>query len=561
MGSLKPVSFTISFWAGKIKQLLSDRRTGFFIVAVIIISRVLQQVYFFNTRNDMTYQILAAQNFLDGHGISSAKIVFTDLSMVVYEPLVKWPPGFSLLFTPFYLLFSKDYITAALAVSIICAILLIFASRSILKILGIPYYLINLYTLLSGFFGYYFYTKPCTDAVAITFFVIAIYYTLLLLKSHERFLRNGIILSVSLIICGIVKYMFIPAIFLIPVFLIIKGLTRKEPWLKKAGLISFISLLLIFGSLFIYQTSIQGSVAYIKEPERGFFPENLGSSFPFMTASFIKPDSLQQLLSLPAGSNTFLFRVFQITSFAIFITICFYCLQRMIRRGLTKRSVTEDFFQLSLLLSSAMVILLILLSLRVAKEPLDNGMFWTYVEEPRYYGLLNVLLHIAVFTLYPFHKTAKTKLVRLLLPGLVLLMLPEMFRGAVFTAHRIQRFNKEIYGWQYELQFQKNVNEIVARTELIQKNRNIVLIGTSDWMTLRASLYCHLPVFEDVNKLNTITELTTTKPVTLLVLIQDEYINAFKSFISLEGVKPEGHANGFSFYTMTSTHKSDQPLH
>ncbi|HEY6062897.1 MAG TPA: hypothetical protein VIV35_04780, partial [Chitinophagaceae bacterium] len=499
--------------------------------------------------SDMTYQILAAQNFLEGHGISSATILSSDLSMIVYDPVVKWPPGFTLLFTPLYVLFSKDYIMAALALGIICSTLLIFASRSILKILGTPYYLINLYTLLSGFFGYYFYTKPFTDAIAITFFIIAIYYTLLLLKTHERLLRNVVFLSTSLILCGFIKYMFIPAIFLIPGFLFIKGLTRKEPWLKKAGLISFMSLLLVFGALFIYQAGIHGSIAYIKEPGRGFFPENLGSSFPFITASFIKPDSLQQLPLFPAGSNAFLFHVYQVTSFAIFLIIIFYCLRRMIRPGHTKRSATEDFFHLSLLVSATLVILLILLSLRVAKEPLDDGMSWTYVEEPRYYGLLNVLIHIAVFASYPFYKTAKSKLGRLLLPALVLFMLPEMFRGIAFTAHRIQWFNKEIYGWQYELQFQKNVKEIVAKTELIERDRNIILTGTSDWMTLRASLYCHLPVFEDVSKLNTISELKTTKPVTLLAIIKDNDMNAYKSFISLDGVKQEGQANGFSFYT------------
>ena len=222
MESLNPPGSLFFAWKEKCIRLLADPKTGYFIVFLVIVCRALQLIYLFNSRNDMTFQILGAQYLLDGHGLSAAEISLADISETIYHPLNQWPPGFSILFIPFYLAFGKDYILAALAIGIVFAILLIFAGRAILKVLGVPSHLINLFTLLSGFFGYYFYTKPCTDAEGITFFVIAIYYTLLLLKGKGNTVWNLLLVIFCLLFSGFIKYLYIPVTFVIPVFLFYK---------------------------------------------------------------------------------------------------------------------------------------------------------------------------------------------------------------------------------------------------------------------------------------------------------------------------------------------------
>lgn len=549
MGSLNPGYITLPIWAEKIKQLLSGRKTGFVIVLLIIISRVLQQLYFFNTRNDMTYQILGAQYFLDGHGISTVNIAATDISDIIYQPINQWPPGFSILFIPFYLLFGKHYIVAAIALGIVCAIILISVSRAILKILEVPYYLINLYTILSGLFGYYFYTKPCTDAVGITFLTIAIYYALLLIKEKKASFKNIFFLSSALLLSGFIKYLFIPVALAVAVFILLKGWALKSHLLKRVGIITVFILLAVFGSFMLYQKKASGAIGYIKETERGFYPENLKTAFPFITGSFIKPDTAVELLPSQSESNSFLIRSFQVISLLAFAFLLIYSL-KSIRKELFKTVETrKDFLYLSVLVSLLIVVTLVFLSLRVAKEPLDFGQTWTYVEEPRYYGLINVLLHIGVFALYPVYKAAKSRSLRILLPALIILMIPEMLRGAVFTTNRILHISKERYGWQYELGFQKKADAIANVITEREKDRKIILTGTSDWMTLRVSLYSHLLVFTDVNKLLNLQQLKTSKPVTLFAVIREDHMEEYKSFISLENVRYEGAANGFFFYS------------
>jgi len=145
------------------------------IILIVLLCKILQQIYAFNSRYDMTFQILGAQHFLDGNGISDLVIQSSDLSAITYFNLTKWPPVFSLLYIPFYILFGKNYIAAAIAMGIVAAIGLIFVTRAILKTLDLPIVYINLFTLLTGFFGYYFYTIPNTDPVGITIFLFACY--------------------------------------------------------------------------------------------------------------------------------------------------------------------------------------------------------------------------------------------------------------------------------------------------------------------------------------------------------------------------------------------------
>ena len=202
----------------KTKAFLSDKKVTFAIIAFAIAVRIIQLIFFYNIRVDGMYQVMAMQNFVDGHGVSLSKVLSSDLSTPVYEPLINWPPGYSLLLSPFYILFNHNYIAAGLALDILAAITLIFICRRILKLLETPLYLVNIFTLLTGFFIYYFYFIASSDAIAITFFLMAVYFTLVLLNKGRRSAKTTAAIIISLFLCGFIKYLFIPVVFIIPVF-------------------------------------------------------------------------------------------------------------------------------------------------------------------------------------------------------------------------------------------------------------------------------------------------------------------------------------------------------
>lgn len=540
--------FKIALVKEKLRQLLSKKWMGPAVILIAIAVKIIQQIYFFNTRSDMTYQVLGMHHLLEGHGISLASLSIADISSVNYNPLNQWPPGFSLLLTPFYLLCGKNYIAAALTLGIACAILLIFVTRGILKLCSVPYHLVNLFTLATGFFSYYFYTIPCTDAAGISFLLTAFYFALKILKKEKTGKSDLLLLCLSLILSGFIKYLFVPVVFVIPVFLFVKGLMNKASPLKRAGLYSFMVLLLVFGAFFLWQKTATGTTGYIKEVQRGFYPENLEASFPFVPGAFIRPDSLLALLGQESAAWKITFEILQVITLVLFVTAALLLLKWFLKNRLKNISTAGDFAFLSFKVSAIIVLLLVFLSLRVGKETFDFGK-WTYVQEPRYYGTIIVFIHLAVFIFYVQKKIWSSSKRTLLLGLFLLLWLPEVVRGLYFTANRVAKLGKETYGWQQELGFQKAADAVIRRIELQQPGKTIVLAGNSDWMILRVSLFSHLAAFTNTDMLLKPEEIKSSKPAILLTMIAEDKKDIYKSFISLNGVKEEGSTNGFLFYS------------
>ena len=529
----------------KVKIFFSDRKTTFAIIFLSIAARIIQLVFFYNIRVDGMYQVMAMQNFVDGHGISLAKVLPGDLSSSVYEPLINWPPGYSLLLSPFYILFDHNYLAAGLALDILAAITLILVCRRILKVLETPLYLTNIFTALTGFFIYYFYFIASSDAIAITFFLIAVYFTLILLKKNQPSARPMAAIIIPLFFCGLIKYLFIPIVFIIPAFLFLKGYGENSRTLKKTGILSFLCLAISLAAVLAYQKYTGGSATYISEPTRGLFPENLLSAWPAYPASFIKPDTVGLVLQ---GTETTIIRIFQFIHLLLFGGAFIFLLPRILRYGFKKLSATDSFFYLAFFLSAGITLLLMILSLRVAKEENFPGHWWTYIEEPRYYGLVNVMLHIAVFLLYQYYRLKHSKPLKYLFIGLLLLMLPETFRGIIFTVHRIENMDREEYSWQYERNIQQYADTLIQKEKAKQPVENVVVTGSSYYIYYRVGIYSHVPALTEANRINDLSSLNTKKTTLLLVILQEKDFPGYQPFFSNKEKELAGYFRGFYFY-------------
>src|SRR5215203_5982614 len=95
-----------------LQRVLSAKVFGWITIVVAIGVRGIQLLYFFNIRSDASFQFLATQNLVKGHGLSIGRVNASDLASVDYVHLVQWPPGFSILAAPFYVLFNNNYIIA-----------------------------------------------------------------------------------------------------------------------------------------------------------------------------------------------------------------------------------------------------------------------------------------------------------------------------------------------------------------------------------------------------------------------------------------------------------------
>lgn len=535
----------------KIKKNLSNRKITFVIILLSIGGRVIQLFYFFNIRVDGMYQHLATLNFVKGHGISISYVLPADLSSTIYEPLINWPPGYSLLLAPFYLLFNQNYIAAGLTLDIVAAIILILVCRKILKLFDIPVYRINIFTLLTSFFIYYFYFIASSDAVAISIFMTGFYFTLSLLKTKKNWERKTAAITISFILCAAIKYLFFPVAFIIPVYLLVRGFAGKEIQFKKAGIYSFVITVLVLGALLIYQKNISGSVAYISQPQRGFFPEHILSAYPYIPASIIKPETISLLLHLPSAVEIAIYRAFQWLHLLLLLSVVIFIVRNIYNYGFRKLTLLCDYFYLLFFISLTITIVLLTLSLCVAKEEILPGFLWTYIEDPRYYGLIAVLIHIAVFILYRFYANNTIRLFKFIFCFSLLLLLPEMFRGILFTMNRIKNLNKEEYSWQREDRFQKYAAAIIKRVK--KPGEKVIVTGSAYYMIGRISLYSDIAELKEVNEINNLSSFNTKDPAFLLVVLHEKDLDKFQSFLSQKEKEFKGQFNGYNFYTVRIT--------
>lgn len=532
----------------RIKVILSDRNASIAIIALAIVARVIQLIFFYNVRVDGMYQVMAMQNFVEGHGISIGKVIPQDLSTVIYEPLTRWPPGYSLLLAPFYLLFNHNYIVAGIALDILAAIILIFACRKILRTLESPLYLVNLFTLLTGFFIYYFYFINSSDAVAICLFLLAISTTLSLLKKERSSPGTVVLISICLFLCGLIKYLFIPVVFVVPAFLFLKGMADKNRSIKMAGAFTFILLFVLLGGVLGWQKINSDSVGYISESARGFYPENLVGAHPAIPASFVNTDTISLAFPADSPAMTIFFRFIQCLHLVLFLVAAFYVFKRIIRYGFKKMAATDSFFYLGFFLSAGITLVLAILSLTVGKEENIPGSWWTYVEEPRYYGLIHVLVQLGVFVLFQYYRANGSKRLKYLMIILTLLLLPETFRGILFTARRVVNAKNEEYSWHVEKDIQMYGRNIIKREK--QPDENVVVTGSSYYIYYRMGMYNHMPALTNAGSINNLSTLNTNKPTLLLVLLNEEDDDRYQQFRLAKETQFAGEMQGVYFYTV-----------
>ncbi|OSZ77405.1 hypothetical protein CAP36_13520 [Chitinophagaceae bacterium IBVUCB2] len=530
----------------KLKLLLSNRPVTFFIVLGAITGRISQLLFFSYLGGDRSHQALATQNFVYGKGISIAQVLPNNLSEIIYEPLIKWPPGYSFLLTPFYKLFNHNYIVAGLALDILFAAILIFVTRAILKNLGTPIYLTNLFTLMTGFVIYSFYKQPYADAIAITLYLTALLFTLRLIKNPATWKFDTLAIVLSLIFCAFAKYLYIPVVFVIPFFLLIKGSYDKQRIIKIASLIVLLAVTASISALLIYQKSVSGTAAYITEPTRGFYPENLLHSYPYLPAAFINPETIGLFFRLPYQQGSWINSLLQVIHLLGFLILSFFSLKFFIRKGIKNISHTNSFYYLIFLSLFAVVAVLSLLSLRVAKE-LN---IWTYVQEARYYGLAIILLQLATFVYFNTRFNHPSKIAKFVAAALFLLLVPDMARGILFSAKRVMKFNSEEYTWKIEYKTQELAEKVVQEQKKKYNVSKVVLTGSSDYMNNRVALNSHLPMMYKTELINNLGSFNTKEPVLLFVLLRSDVLSNFQPFLSNPNKEVAGYINGFYFYTV-----------
>jgi hypothetical protein len=491
------------------------------------------------------FQVISMENFVDGHGFSLSAVSMADIATNHYTFLSGWPPGYSFLLAPFYLFFNHNYIPATITFELLVSFFQIILCRKILSILSTQKYLINVFTFFSAFFLYPFYVIDSSDAIATTFFLISVLYTLKLIKFQKNTFALSTVIILSLFMCGMIKYLFFVVAFAIPAYLIIKIWMGNKKIGKSALFISLI-LTILFVAYLLYENSYAGRMGYVNSPVRGFFPGNLKVIWPAIPAAFINTDTINILLP---KYGEFLLHVMQIIQ-GIIIFFLTWAFIRIIRRDKGKAMpLSADFLLIYFLTSVFLTGTLCVLSLIVGKETMPNGSLWSYVQEPRYYGIVTMLTQILVFNQFSLVSIKFKRHFRLFYISFLILISIEILRGSVFLTNRIMKFRTEEYSWQYELSLQQYANQIIQKERSEHPGINITVTGSIHYFYSRVAIYSHVNIFPDQYSINSFSKIHSSKPSLLLVIIHKSNLTDFHPFLNSRETRLAGHFRDFYFYT------------
>ena len=378
----------------KVKKIFSSPVASVIVVLVAILGRSIIQIHFASISGDKAFQVQAAQNFLEGHGLSLLQVFSGDLSQPHFIPLAKWPPGYSFFLMPFLLLCKSDFLLATILLDIITAILFIFFSRRLLSKFGVPVYWLNLYTLVSGFFIYEFCTASTSDFQTLTIFIAALLSAFSVIQSQQSKPRQLLVLAFLLFLTGFTRFMFIPVAFVIPVYFIASGYFSKDKLLIKKGFIVFVVLFLLMTLFVIIQKSYTGSATYIIATEKGFYPEHLLRFYPVGFSSIFNTNMVCVQLAKITGMN--FLKVYQLligVHFCFFLILFYLFLKYAFNKNTQKNTLFDHYLFIGALSSGVILLLLAYLSLTNQLITID----WTFIQEGRYVAFLTFFLQQILF--------------------------------------------------------------------------------------------------------------------------------------------------------------------
>jgi hypothetical protein len=364
----------------------------FRLIIVLILGVRLFDLYYTPMYNpDKLEQLIAAKHWSEGHGVVKAHYVMEDELTLAYEPLIQWPPGYSIAIG--LLLKTHWHIhTIVTILDMFFLILLLFFSFIFLQSLPFEWKK-SLWILWAGLL---LNTAIAWHLTSVDFISYTLFFgglTLILPTDNQPRRFAGIIAGLLLGLCFWFRYAYIPQVFAV---LAIGGLYQwkfNRITLMKVWVPAGLTITLLFGTyFFLFKT---GNPGYIDSESKGFYFSNLGKfNLNFLSESLTGMVGIERILS---PRIPFL-------SLLLNIVLCggiLWVLYKIIVTAPKSRYAWPILGSVII----ANLLLLIYLSLTNSPQTWAQG-GWTFVQENRYYAPSWIALWM-LLTWYLSHRKSK----------------------------------------------------------------------------------------------------------------------------------------------------------
>ncbi len=516
--------YSVNSLSGYLKSKPSSS-VSYLVLIIAIISINTWQLVLQNLGYDNSFSIAAAKNLSNGHGYGLTSVSEQDLSVTYYDPLNKWPPGYSLLLALIKRLTNTDWFTSCYILNAIGATLLILALRKIFLLLQIPGRITNIYLLFAGFFPYAFLSNAFSDLIAVSCFMWAIVLLFHMTIKKEYLIAGSTGAGLLLGFCAWLKYLYLPICPIPFFFLLFYAWKTSDIKLFKAIIAGIIVVISSAAFILWFQHYHTGTAFYINPSREGFFPKNLLHPGAVIPGSLIDLDfynmQLSEIFHIPYSKMSFIWRCINaiLTAGLLFLIYCFYK-----GNGFRLEQPLQIFMTLGLAVSISICALLCYLS--ITQGPYSNAStpFWTYIEEIRYYGVVSIFIQQGVLFLILYQGNLLGRFKRYFILIMTLIVATVILHGFYFLPK--QALIKKEFGKNRKTE-QLDFIALKTANDLLKDGNNLVICSNSTEVANIASL-SGAPVLYDLKNLN--GELRTSKAVTLLVILNKATLPELRYF-------------------------------
>jgi hypothetical protein len=498
---------------------------SYLVLLTAVISINTWQLVLPNIGSDDSYSIAAAKNLDDGHGYTIATVSEHDLSLTYYDPLNKWPPGYSVLLVLIKRLTKTDWITACYILNAIGATLLILALRKIFVLLQIPGRITNIYLLFTGFFHHSFLSIWFSDLLAMTCFMWAIALLLQMTIKNKNLILCSSAAGLLLGFCAWLKYLYLP-ISLVPfIFFLYYSWKKSQVRLTRPLLVGIIIVLISAVVELWFQHYHTGTFFYLNPTKEGFFPRNLLHPGAVIPGSLFDLEfctvQLSVMLHIPYPNFFFIWKCLNVILTAgLLVLICrFYR-----NNGFRIDQPMHIYMNLGMAISVSIYAFLYFLSLTQGPYSSHSTPFWTYIEEIRYYGVVSVFIQQGLFFLILYQRDLSGVFKKYFILSVTAIITLVIFHGFYYLPKEAlikKEFGKNRKTEQFDFivlktasDLLKDGNKLVVCTNVVQEANIASLSGASGLYNIKI-----------ING-----ELHTTKPITLLIILNKSVLPEFNRF-------------------------------
>jgi hypothetical protein len=525
---------------GALTRLFSTPFASLACILLACVGRCVHLLSTFSLQTDKGFQLQAAKNFYLGHGISIYEAGAADISQVVYQPLIKWPPAYSLLAAPFNALGENNYLSGIIIIDVFACILFVVAARKIFQLSDAPLWQINIYTLVSGFAFYHFAMGASTDLLCLAFFLSGTYFSLKLLKQPAPRKGLAVVAVVLLWLSGFTRFLAVPLALLIPVYISLQAKLKRDSRFVRLALSMFAALALLFIFQFLLQKLVAGASVYLYPVEKGFFPSHLMDTGPFLfeAAGNLEPAALAadsySILSFEKSQH-----IIVVSHLVLIAVLGVASVIWLVGRQYRAAEARDHFLILSILLSLLTLAILGFLSLTNGRigDP-DRG--WTYVSELRYFSAAIFFVQLCIFS--GALRKHTSRLLNILLKCLLAVMILSALHGFIFTTKTIIQDGIRI-PMNSELKELDQGMDLIRQVEKANPNIPIICISNEPVFLNYASIKEDKPgIYLGASP----PSYHTSQPVLIFVAVKRNF--GMEQLKTLAGIPPIGETANWKFF-------------